>query len=188
LTASAGVRPGVHLRTWHWLDRPVSDAEARRWLRGAPVDASLFNPVQPIYTCAPVFKPASADPVPRRSGWHLRPGGATLAVPDLTPPAPPPRSPRPPTPIAGDRVQRYVEGILSNVISASDGQRHAALKSAAPVVFSLAEAGLLPEAEAWVVLEHTAAACGWPERRAANLLAWARSHAASQPRIPSGLS
>ena len=54
-SASHGIKPGLRLRYWCWCDRAVSGPELRRWLRGAPVDKSVFLPAQPIYTAAPVF-------------------------------------------------------------------------------------------------------------------------------------
>jgi hypothetical protein len=67
-TGSAGIKPGIRCRPWFWLDRPVSDAEAKSWLRGYPVDPSLFNPVTPNYTAGPILAPYVRDPMIRRSG------------------------------------------------------------------------------------------------------------------------
>jgi hypothetical protein len=35
LTSGAGLKPGIRCRLWYWLDRPVSDREAKQWLRGS---------------------------------------------------------------------------------------------------------------------------------------------------------
>jgi hypothetical protein len=176
------------MRLWVWLDRPVSDAEARRWLRNAPVDLSIYSAIQPIYVARPIFNPRRLDPVPHRFGVLLQPGSDTIAVPDLraSPPTPAPRR-RPPTTAAPDRAIRYLQGVINNVLNAPDGQRHAALKSAAPVAFSLVELGLLDEGDAWAQLNAAAAACGWPQRRSDRLLAWARARAAACPLLPTGL-
>lgn len=87
MTGSAGFKPGVRCRLAFWLDRPVSEAEATRWLSSAPVDRSIFRAVQPIYIARPIFN-GVADPVPLRSGVELD-FGDTVAVPEL--PEPPPR-------------------------------------------------------------------------------------------------
>jgi hypothetical protein len=187
LTASAGIKPGIRIRLWYWLNRAVTDAEARRWLADSPVDPSLYNPIQPHYTAAPIFDPPELDPVPQRSGFHWRPAVNVVSVPALPEPAPPrPRLP-PLTGDAPDRAARYARGILANVIAAPDGQRHAALKSAAPVVFSLVELGMIEESEAWAQLIATADASGWPRRRVDRLLDWARQRAAANPVVPQGI-
>ena len=48
--------------------RPPSDAEAKGWLAGSPVDRSLYAPVTLHYTAAPILEPGTPDPVVRRSG------------------------------------------------------------------------------------------------------------------------
>ena len=71
----------MNLRLGFWLDQPVGQAFLDRWLAGAPVDASVFRPVQPIYVAPPILK-GVADPVPVRTGL-LRGREDTVAVPDL---------------------------------------------------------------------------------------------------------
>ena len=83
-TGSAGIKPGIRCRLWFWLGRPVSDAEAKGWLRGYPVDPSLYSPVTPHYTAAPILAPGVRDPMIRRSG--IRQGLAdTVEVPAVLP-------------------------------------------------------------------------------------------------------
>ena len=69
-TGSAGVKPGVRCRAWFRLSRPVSDAEAKGWLKGSPADPSLFSPVAPHYVAAPILGPGVRDPMIRRHGIH----------------------------------------------------------------------------------------------------------------------
>jgi hypothetical protein len=95
-TGGHGIKPGIRLRLWYWLNRPISDEELRRWLGERvrqdglpaskwpprwPVDLALFNPIQLHYTAAPIFD-GLPDPVPRRSGWH-RGLEDSIVVPDL---------------------------------------------------------------------------------------------------------
>ncbi len=91
MTSQAGIKDGARLRLWYWCDREVSDAECKRWLEASPVDRSLFSPVQPHFTAAPVFRPRSADPVPRRSGmwWRHFAEVPVPELPELPEPAPP---------------------------------------------------------------------------------------------------
>jgi hypothetical protein len=67
-TSSAGVKQGIHCRLWFWLDRSVSDGEAKGWLACYPVDRSLFTPVALHYTAPPILGPGTPPPVARRSG------------------------------------------------------------------------------------------------------------------------
>ena len=86
-TGSAGLRPGIRCRLWFWLSRPVSDAEAKGWLAGCPVDGSLFRAVALHYTAPPILAPGTPQPVVRRSG--VRQGlGHTVEVPALLPATP----------------------------------------------------------------------------------------------------
>ncbi|MEI6560068.1 MAG: hypothetical protein WCO00_16850 [Rhodospirillaceae bacterium] len=66
-TSSHGIKPGIRLRLWFWLDRPLEDWELKSWLDGYPVDHAVFAPAQPIYTAAPIFR-GMPDPCPRRCG------------------------------------------------------------------------------------------------------------------------
>ena len=55
LTASAGVKSGIRLRTWHWFDRPLSTAWLKSWLvpysgqGGVELDLSTLEAVQPVF-------------------------------------------------------------------------------------------------------------------------------------------
>lgn len=75
-SASHGIKPGARLRLWYWLDREVSEAEAKLWLDGI-ADLATFRAVQPIYTAAPVFPEGVPDFLPQRCGLRI---GAHEAV------------------------------------------------------------------------------------------------------------
>jgi hypothetical protein len=165
------------------------------------VDRSLYSPVQPHYTAAPLFDPPSLDPVPQRSGiwWRFAPA---VAVPELPEPAPPP-TPDPVRP--GDvhslsrRAAAYAEAALRAVATAPTGERHPTLMAVAVRLYSLAGRGLLDPAE---ITAHLLAAAQQPlsaaERRirctqrgtrsSANedALDWARAKAAAAPDLPEG--
>ena len=69
-TSGHGIKPGIRLRIFCLLDRPLEDWVLKIWLKNAPVDAAIFAPTQPIYTAFPLFIGGS-DPVPYRSGvWQ----------------------------------------------------------------------------------------------------------------------
>jgi hypothetical protein len=80
-TSSAGVKPGIRMRLAFWLDRPVSDDEAKTWLADSPADLSLYHPIQQHYTANPIFT-GMPDPIAVRSGvW--RGEDDTVAVPTI---------------------------------------------------------------------------------------------------------
>lgn len=81
-SGSAGLKPGIKLHLWYWLNRPVSDAEAKGWLKTAPVDRAIYNPIQIHYTARPLFISGSYDPMRVRSG--MRTGLSDVVdVPDV---------------------------------------------------------------------------------------------------------
>jgi hypothetical protein len=43
-TASHGLKPGIRIRLWAYLSRPITGAELKYWLRRAPVDRSNVVP------------------------------------------------------------------------------------------------------------------------------------------------
>ncbi|REC53559.1 hypothetical protein DRV84_14945 [Rhodosalinus sediminis] len=83
-SASMGLEQGrVRVHLWYWLDRPVSDAEAKAWLKSSPVDLNIYDPVQVHLTANPGLEDGVADPIDHRVGLY-RPDGSvdTVVVPD----------------------------------------------------------------------------------------------------------
>lgn len=81
LSSSMGIKPGIRVHLWYWLDRPVSDEEKKAWLYQCPVDKSLFQAVQPHFTANPEFV-GGDDPYPERFGLYEPPEATeTVAVP-----------------------------------------------------------------------------------------------------------
>ena len=154
-TASASIKPGIRARLWFLLDRAVTGAEARRWLRTAPLDRALLGAVQAHYTAAPVRR-GVADPVP----WRLRLARGTY-VRVAVPPLPAPEEPRsvPPAPVRCDR-NRYALAALAReaaaVAAAAAGGRHAVLNRAGFALARFVRCGELTAVE--VVAELLAAA------------------------------
>ena len=46
-SSSMGIKAGIRVHLWYWLERPCSDDEFKAWLSGYPVDMSLFNSNSP---------------------------------------------------------------------------------------------------------------------------------------------
>lgn len=70
-SASAGIKSGVRVHLWYWLNRPISDVEAKRIAVGLKVaynvDAGLYHAVQPHYCADPIFVGVE-DPMKERAG------------------------------------------------------------------------------------------------------------------------
>jgi len=69
LSASMGIKSGIRVHLWYWLERPVTDQEKKAWLSDYPVDKALFNSVQPHFTADPEFD-GGVDPYPDRFGLY----------------------------------------------------------------------------------------------------------------------
>jgi hypothetical protein len=158
-TGSAGIKPGIRARLWCLLDRPVSDAEAKRWLAEAPVDRSLFNPIQAHYTAAPVFVHGIADPLP----WRVaKIEGPLVPVPDLPESAPRPRPavdafvPRAKTGYASAALAGEVQAVAS----APTGDRHHRLHLACVKLWRLIDTGALTVSETASALMNAAVRSG----------------------------
>jgi hypothetical protein len=146
-TASHGIKPGVRLRLWAWLSRPVIGTELKYWMRSAPADRSVFGPAQIIYTAAPVFLPGAIDPLPSR--LDVIPGDETVTVPSpklLKPP-------RRPSLRTNREPHSNIAGLLRTVETAQPGDRSNKLYWAARRVAENAEID-----HAWAAAELEAAA------------------------------
>jgi hypothetical protein len=81
-SSSMGIKAGIRVHLWFWLDRPCSDDEMKAWLSGCPVDLRLFNPIQIHLTANPRFIEGAVDPYPNRSGlFEAGSGVSTVPVP-----------------------------------------------------------------------------------------------------------
>lgn len=156
-TAGHGIKPGVRLRLWYWLDRPVGTAELKRWLPARVVDHALFSAAQIVFTASPVFEDGARDPCATRL-VRLSHGTACVAVPDLPEPEKPP-SPPPVRPATG--LSRYGEVALDNICrriaSAPKEARDRAVNSGAYSAGQLVGAGALPHSFALHVLHYATA-------------------------------
>jgi putative DNA primase/helicase len=80
-TSSAGFKPGIRMRLYFWLSRPLTGAEMKAWLDSHDIiDKSIYTPVQPIYAAPPVIEDVP-DPVPQRSGILYQSG--SVIPPDV---------------------------------------------------------------------------------------------------------
>ena len=81
-SSSMGIKDGIRVHFWYWLERPCSDDEMKVWLSGCPVDMRLFNPIQIHLTANPRFVDGAVDPYPNRSGlFEAGNGVSTVPVP-----------------------------------------------------------------------------------------------------------
>jgi hypothetical protein len=147
-TGSHGLRPGVRLRLWFWLDGAATREVLQPWFFGTQgIDLSTFRPVQCCYTAAPVLVEGVTDPVPDR--LVVLPGAPLVPIRPLPLPPPPPeantrvghaagKSPPPPS---GRRSDAYrdaaLAGIEAELLRATENHRHHALVAAATRMFEL---------------------------------------------------
>ena len=66
-SSSTGIKAGIRVHLWFWLDRPCSDREMKAWLSGCPVDLRLLNSIQIHLTANLRFIDGAVDPYPNRS-------------------------------------------------------------------------------------------------------------------------
>lgn len=86
-SASAGVKSGLRMHLFFWLDRPLGEAELTRWGESVNdaagqkiVDLAVFHTVQPLYVADPLFD-NMLDPVAQRLGYIP---GAAAVLPRLS--------------------------------------------------------------------------------------------------------
>ena len=81
-SSSMGIKSGIRVHLWFWLERPCSDDEMKAWLSGCPIDLRPFNPIQIYLTANPRFVDGAVDPYPKRSGLFEAGGSlSTVLVP-----------------------------------------------------------------------------------------------------------
>jgi hypothetical protein len=168
LTSSAGIAPGFRVRLGLWLDRPVGRAFLDRWLAHAPVDATVFRTVQPIYVARPILR-GVPDPMPVRAGV-LEGHDAAVTVPEL-----PPLPPRPARSTHAADGRRYVSGaprstaerrleaLCRAVSRAGPGSRHRCLVWAAARAVELDDAISRAEIAAGLIAAARAAGLEEPD-------------------------
>jgi hypothetical protein len=163
-TASHGIAPGIRLRLWYWLDRLTSSTELKRWLRGAPIDTSVFGAAQVIYSAKPVFLPGARDPLVTR--LVVLPGElAEVNVPPAVVLAPPPS--RTEAHINGFVPDdRALVGLVRAVAQARLGDRNRVLYWAACRVAEYVQARLFDHATALAILCEAARYAGLPTAEA----------------------
>jgi hypothetical protein len=176
-TAGHGFKDGASLRLWFLLDRALSGAECKRWLRDAPVDLSIFGAAQPIYTAAPLFR-GMADPLPVR--LVTLDGMARVAPPSPTALAPPPlRALRaldamvPNGPGAGGYAVRALARACAIVAAAPANTRHRTAVIEAWGLARLVARGLLSGEDVARALDSALQAAGKPAGEGAKIAAWA---------------
>jgi hypothetical protein len=133
LMSSAGIKRGVRIRLAFWLDRPAGQGILERLLAGAPVDGSVFRPVQPVYVAKPILRDGVRDPVPVRSGvLHdtrdvVHVPELLAAAPKLVLPAHSPEGKRYVSDVPASVAQKRLAALCRAVARAARGSRHRTL-------------------------------------------------------------
>ena len=169
-TAGHTLKPGVRLRLWYWLSRAVGEAELKQWFTGCPVDLSIFQTNQPIYTAAPLFH-GMADPLADRLA--MLPGARPVAL------VPSPSLLRPVVRVvpisararSGDGGGRRFDALARTVRNAAEGTRHGALFWAACRAGEMVAEGEIDAATAAADLARAAMEGGGKDRKNAEATA-----------------
>jgi hypothetical protein len=175
-TGSHTLKPGMRLRLWFWLTRPMAGTELKRWLAASPVDRSVFGAAQPIYTASPLFI-GRPDPLPSR--FALLPGGAEVQPPSqasLEPaPRPPAWRPRATDKAAAPYALASLEQAVARILTAHD--RHPTIVQEARGLARLVDAGLLTGETVANAIHEAARAIGKDdESEIDKILEWAAQH------------
>lgn len=182
-TAGHGIKPGIRMRLWFWLGRATTGIELRRWLRGAPVDHSVFGPGQMIYTATPVFHAGAQDPLGERI-VVLHGANEVVPVPSSSTLMTPPRRPIMEMTVNGGGISRYGFAALcaatARVTRAADGARHPTLLAEATGLADLVSRNHLTAKAVADALCGAAGRAGLPEQEAADVIAWALARLSGQ--------
>jgi hypothetical protein len=179
-TASHGIKPGIRLRLWFWLDRAATGAELKIWLRLAPVDMSVFGGAQPIYTAAPIFIDGATSPIPVR--LTMLPGEAAVRVPPPdTLAARAITAPLGASQAAASMVGGQSFAVLSRaavrISRATEGTRHSTLLAEASSLARMVAGGCLSAEDVRTVLATVAEQIGTPPAEAQSIIDWALNRA-----------
>lgn len=185
-TASHGIKPGARMRLWYWCDRPLTGAECKRWLKGVPVDKTVFGAAQVIYTAAPVFV-GCADPLPRRLA--MLPGAASVVTPP--PEALAPRAPAlaalgndvraaAPRVRSGRSVLWAMARAITRIKAAPEGDRHSTAVAQAWGLARFLAADDISAAELKDVIADAIVQAGKTAEEGVSIAAWALAHAGAQ--------
>lgn len=171
-TASHGIKPGMRLRLWVWLDRAMLGHDIARWLRGVPcLDGASFRAAQVIYTAAPILEPGGRDPLPA-GRLYLRAGPATIA-PCLPPPTP--RLAAPARVLRGGAADALCAAAF-HIARQPEGNRHRAAVNAACRLARHVNAGTLNATDVAHVIAQALERAGKDAREGEAIAQWALNH------------
>ncbi|UFN49393.1 hypothetical protein LPC08_01740 [Roseomonas sp. OT10] len=180
-TASHGFKPGLRVRLWFRLSRPVDGAEAVRWLRpfkGMGLDLATLRPVQATYTAAPVFADGMRDPLPHRLA--RLDGAAAVAVPGAAELAPQEPRRAPPTLPRTDSSDAYARAALRRacvaIATAPVNSRHETAVDEAWGLARLVRANLLTEGEVKRAVDGALHEAGKERGEGEKIAEWALAH------------
>lgn len=178
-TGSHGIAPGIRLRLWYWLDRPLDRRHLDQWLgKISGLDRSVFRAAQVIYTAAPVFEGGRKDHLPERI--VTLPGARQVHVPAITFPQREPQQMRPLPKPDSDKAAKYAWAALRNaaarIAATSKGDRHPTVLREACGLSRFVNAKLLTASTVKEAFEVAAQNVGKPEGEAAAVVDWAINH------------
>jgi hypothetical protein len=187
-TAGHGLKPDLRLRLWFWLSRPVTGAELKRWMKGAPADPSIFAAAQIIYTAAPVFENCT-DHLPNRLARIpgavavQAPSKEQLALPRAFAPTPLPKP-------SDENASRYAWAALRNaaarVAGAAINNRHPTCLRETRSLARLVEGGLLTASIVQEAMAEALFQAGKTREEGIAIATWGLAHPSSTS-LPEGI-
>lgn len=124
-SASYGIKTSIHMRLFFWSQELVSNNDILKVLKNnkACADLTIYqNPVQPIYTAAPVFRDGLSDPVKQRIIW------INGEFPHVVIPAEQPNiAGMPENTYTKQEADKQAAKYYSNISRLSGGERHSGL-------------------------------------------------------------
>ena len=146
-SASYGFKPNVSLRLFCWATEPVSNNDLKQYFKGCRIlDHNLFNPIQVIYTAAPIFH-GMADPIQKRIEWigvRYPDHALTVTIPSYEESSKGSEE-KLYTKRQGERI---AERTYQRIIDLAPGERHNGLMGQCILLGKLVGQGIIEEAEA----------------------------------------
>jgi len=163
-TSSYLIKSGLRFRLWFFLDKPMTCAAMKQWLRylKAPIDPMPLHPAGLNYTAAPIFEDPSHDPLPAGRIVVLD-GSEHVAAPDLRDT---PELRRRVFDQSTRRLKGGTSALLQAVVTiraAEAGERHNTIIRAAHRLADAVEQGSVSEDDAETCLRDVGARIGMPD-------------------------
>jgi len=116
-------KPGINIRLFYWSEHEITNVDLNKAMRGTIADRSIYaNPVQPIYTAAPIFDDG-IDPIETRIVWIQR-AYQTVTIPVSETKD---RKGDPENLYTKQQADKFIDKALREIAKLGEGERHEGL-------------------------------------------------------------